>query len=88
MSEEVIVSVVGVAGVVLGAIIQTVATASRDRLEAYRSRNRCRPTIPCCGNGTVLSWITYTGEHRHHRLSHRKGFSSIETIERRQMNGQ
>lgn len=36
MSEEVIVSVVGVAGVVLGAIIQTVATASRDRLEAYR----------------------------------------------------
>jgi hypothetical protein len=79
MSEEVIVSVVGVAGVVLGAIIQTVATGSR---------NRCRPTIPCCGNGTVLSWITYTGEHRHHRLSHRKGFSSIEMIERRQMNGQ
>lgn len=36
MSEEVIVSVVGVAGVVLGAIIQTVANASRDRLEAYR----------------------------------------------------
>ena len=87
MSEEVIVSVVGVAGVVLGAIIQTVATASTG-WRRTGSRNRCRPTIPCCGNGTVLSWITYTGEHRHHRLSHRKGFSSIETIERRQMNGQ
>lgn len=36
MSETVVVAIVGSAGVVLGGIIQAVASAVRDKLEAYR----------------------------------------------------
>lgn len=36
MSENVIIAIVGVVGVVLGAFAQQIVTAARDRLEAYR----------------------------------------------------
>lgn len=64
MSEDLIIALVGLAGIVLGAVIQLIGSAARNNLEAYRLAQRMQTD-----NSLLWQWNRELVDHIYKRSS-------------------
>jgi uncharacterized membrane-anchored protein YhcB (DUF1043 family) len=62
MSEDLIIALVGLAGIVLGAVIQQIGSAARNNLEAYRLAQRMQTD-----NSLLWQWNRELVDHIYKR---------------------
>lgn len=63
MSEDLIIALVGLAGIVLGAVIQQIGSAARNNLEAYRLAQRMQTD-----NSLLWQWNRELVDHIYKRF--------------------